>query len=133
MSVRSLSRVVTTSLATGAISLGLTAPGLARPDAGNCSCGGARVPLHVSSSGSGSGAAARDQQKPIPQPPTWPAHPQTLTPPRPAAATPSAGDRGFQWDDAGIGAAGAIGIVLAGFGGTVLVRRRRLGDPALPA
>jgi hypothetical protein len=34
-------------------------------------------------------------------------------------------DDGFDWDDAGIGAGGALGLVLVGAGGTVAVVRRR--------
>jgi hypothetical protein len=130
MPVRSLSRTLSTAAAAGALSLALTAPAPARPDTGNCSCGGARVPQHLTTKGAD--AAAPDQQRPVPQPPTWPAHPQALTPPRTVAA-PSASDRGFQWDDAGIGAAGTLAIVLVGLGGTVLIRRRRVGEPPLPA
>ena len=39
----------------------------------------------------------------------------------------------FHWDDAGIGAGGAILLVLTGVGATALVRRRREPDPPLPA
>jgi hypothetical protein len=40
--------------------------------------------------------------------------------------TPEAtGSAGFQWDDAGIGAAGAIVLVGAGAGATTTIRRRR--------
>jgi hypothetical protein len=53
-------------------------------------------------------------------PPTWPVHPVSLTPPQPAAP---AGD-GFDWGDAGIGAGGALAILLAALGALVLYRRR---------
>ena len=36
---------------------------------------------------------------------------------------------GFEWGDAGIGAAGALGLVLAATGGTLLLARRR-NDPS---
>lgn len=87
---------------------------------------------------SGTDVAAPDQQNPIPQDPkpvpqqapTWPVDPQVLH--RPVASPPSA-DAGFQWDDAGIGAGGALAVVLAGFGTTLAIRRRQLPDPPLPA
>jgi hypothetical protein len=53
------------------------------------------------------------------QPPTWPVHPASLTPP--SAAAP-AGD-GFDWGDAGIGAGGALAILLAALGALLLYRR----------
>ncbi|MFL5828780.1 MAG: hypothetical protein ACJ76X_02585 [Solirubrobacteraceae bacterium] len=37
---------------------------------------------------------------------------------------------GFDWGDAGIGAAGALGLILAATGGTVLLARRRNDPPA---
>jgi hypothetical protein len=54
------------------------------------------------------------------QPPRWPVHPASLTPPR--TATP-AGD-GFDWGDAAIGAGGALAILLAALGALLLYRRR---------
>ena len=87
---------------------------------------------------SGTDVASPDQQAPIPrdpkpvpqQAPTWPVNPQVLH--RPAASTPAADD-GFQWGDAGIGAGGALAVVLAGFGATLVIRRRHVADPPLPA
>jgi hypothetical protein len=38
---------------------------------------------------------------------------------------------GFQWGDAGIGAAGTLGLILAATGGTLLLARRR-NDPPPP-
>ena len=38
---------------------------------------------------------------------------------------------GFDWGDAGIGAAGALGLILAATGGTLLLARRR-NDPPTP-
>jgi hypothetical protein len=84
---------------------------------------------------SGTDVAAPDQQnrvpaaaKPIPAPaPTWPPNPQPLPPPQAV----SSADAGFQWDDAGIGAGGALVVALTGFGAVVVVRRRHTG--ALPA
>jgi hypothetical protein len=63
---------------------------------------------------------------PVPQPPTWPENPQPLPPPQPSSSS----DSGFQWDDAGIGAGGALVVALTGFGAAI-VRRRNTG--ALPA
>jgi hypothetical protein len=69
-------------------------------------------------------AAAR----PGPGPPTWPENPQPLPPPRNVAANSA---DGFDWGDAGIGAGGAVAVLLAGFGAVALVRRRH--TRALPA
>ncbi len=45
---------------------------------------------------------------------------------RPAAPQPTVGTQsGFDWGDAGIGAAGAVVLLSAGASGTVVVRRRR--------
>jgi len=52
-----------------------------------------------------------DEQYPIPTP-------VTIV----RAAEPS---RGFDWGDAGIGAAGTLGLILAATGGTLLLARRR--------
>jgi hypothetical protein len=64
---------------------------------------------------------------PVPQPPTWPENPQPLPPPQPSSSS----DPGFQWDDAGIGAGGALVVALTGFGAVAMMRRRHTG--ALPA
>ena len=61
------------------------------------------------------GAATRQAALPAPRPLTRPV------------------DDSFHWDDAGIGAGGAIVLVLTGAGVTALVRRRREPDPPLPA
>jgi hypothetical protein len=122
MPVRSLSRALRTTVAAGALTLAVSGTALAVP-AGNTTAG--------------TDVAAPDQQNPIPpatqpvpqQAPTWPANPQTLTP---LASTTSADD-GFQWDDAGIGAGGALVVVLAGLGGTLAIRRRQVSDPPLAA
>jgi hypothetical protein len=47
---------------------------------------------------------------------------------RPAPATPPL-HAGLEWADAGIGAAGMLGLILAGTGGAVLVRRHRGAAP----
>ena len=39
---------------------------------------------------------------------------------------------GFDWGDAGIGAAGALGLTLAATGGTLLLARRRNDPPTRP-
>jgi len=137
MSVRSLSRAIGALVAGAAIAL--TGPGaaLAVPAPPDTATPG----VTMGGSGnitSGTDVAAPDQQNPAPAPvkpkiaapPTWPLHPQTLTPP--PAPSPSA-DAGFQWDDAGIGAGGALLIVVAGLGGAMAFRRRTVGDPPLAA
>jgi hypothetical protein len=136
MPVRSLSRALRTTVAAGALTLAVSGTALAMP-AGNGNAKGNTT--------AGTDVAAPDQQNPIPQvqnssphvrepvpqqAPTWAANPQTLTPLN--AATTSA-DAGFQWDDAGIGAGGALVVVLAGLGGTLAIRRRQVSDPPLPA
>jgi hypothetical protein len=128
MLVRPLSRAL--AVATSACALGLVSAGAAAADP-NPSV----TPGNVTS---GTDVAAPDQQNPIPpatqpvaqQAPTWASNPQTLTPL--SAATTSA-DAGFQWDDAGIGAGGALVVVLAGLGGTLAIRRRQVSDPPLAA
>jgi hypothetical protein len=44
----------------------------------------------------------------------------------PSAATPDQGQQGFQWDDAGLGAAGAVVLLGAAGGLAAGTRRRRL-------
>jgi hypothetical protein len=138
MPVRSLSRALTSSVATGVLTLAVSGTALAGPAKPFCDCGGPGTAQISGNVTSGTDVAAPDQQNPIPaqrepvaqQAPTWAVHPQTLTPPR--AAAPSA-DVKFQWDDAGIGAGGALVVVLAGLGGTLAIRRRPVSDPPLPA
>jgi hypothetical protein len=121
MPVRSLSRVLRSAVAAGALTLAVSGTAVAMP-ADNVT--------------PGTDVAAPDQQNPIPpvrepvaqQAPTWPANPATLTRPQTVSA-----DAGFQWDDAGIGAGGALVVVLAGFGGALAIRRRHMADPPLPA
>jgi len=82
--------------------------------------------------------AARDQQNPIPAPakpivasaPTWPENPVALAQPQNVSASPSSD---FQWDDAGIGAGGALVIALTAIGGALIVRRRQTPDAPLAA
>jgi hypothetical protein len=135
MPVRSLSRAVRTTAAAGALALAVPGAALALPASPDPGTPVGPVSGHVTA---GTDVAAPDQQNPIPhvrepvpqQAPTWPVNPQTLTPPKPASA--SAGSD-FQWDDAGIGAGGALVVVLAGLGGTLAIRRRHVADPPLPA
>jgi hypothetical protein len=138
MSVRSLSRPLGALAAAGALTLASGGAALAVP-APDCACGGARVAAQTSGNVTpGTDVAAPDQQNPIAAPvqpklaaaPTWPVNPATLTPP--VASSPSADD-GFQWDDAGIGAGGALIVVLAGLGGALAFRRRTVADPPLAA
>ena len=147
MSARSLSRLVTTALAAGAISVAVSATAMAMPGAYP---GAPAAPPAVSGGfGSpnitaGTDVAAPDQQNPVPagtdratqpgpvaQPaPTWPLHPVALH--APVQSAPSV-DAGFQWDDAGIGAGGALVIALTALGGVMIVRRRHVSDPPLAA
>jgi hypothetical protein len=46
------------------------------------------------------------------------------------AEAPQATDGGFDWGDAGIGAGGAVALVLIGVGGSLVVTHRRRGGPA---
>lgn len=137
MSVRSLSRAIAALAAAGTLTVASTGAAVAVPPR-DCDCGGARVAAPSGTVTSGTDVAAPDQQNPIPAPvkpriapaPTWPANPQTLTPPQ--ASSPSA-DTGFQWDDAGIGAGGALLVVVVAFGGVLALRRRTVTDPPLAA
>ena len=117
MPTRSISKLITTIAAVSALGLAASGSASATPSPEDCACGGARVQAP---------AAA----KPIPSPPTWPQNPVALAQPQTVAAT---ADGGFQWDDAGIGAGGALVVVLAGLGGAVAFRRRHEADPPLPA
>ena len=112
MSVRTLSRALGATAAAGALSLAVSGAASAAP------------------AGPDAGSATTGSTPKIAPAPTWPLHPQTLTPPR--APSPSASDRGFQWDDAGIGAGGAL-LVVVGLGGVLAFRRRTVADPPLAA
>ena len=143
MFTRTLSRLATTGLVAGALVAVPSATALAVParDASGTvvSPSGATT---VNASGNvtnGTDVAAPDQQnpvpaapaaQPVPQPPTWPENPQPLPAPTAVSASPGTD---FQWEDAGIGAGGALAIVLAGLGCTVLVRRRGTHGGALAA
>jgi hypothetical protein len=144
MHARTLSHLISTTLAVAGLSLGVTATAFAVPSDGDCACGGARVPAHAGGVPAGSDAAApltgsrsdevRQVAATVPrvdQPaPTWPLHPVSLHAPQTAA--PSA-DRDFQWGDAGIGAGGTLVIVVTALGGVMAVRRRHAADPPLAA
>src|SRR3954468_12759646 len=113
MAIRSLSRTLKSTVATGVLALAVPGAALA-------------MPAHPDA-----GDVVAAQPAPVPQQaPTWPVNPQVLTPPSSSVAQ---SDAGFQWDDAGIGAGGALVIVLAGFGGALAIRRRHVGAPPLPA
>ena len=136
MSTRSIWRVARTGFAAGALTIALSVPALAVP--------GPRLlrgPGPANASGNitaGTDVAASDQQNPIPDPskpivasaPTWPENPVALAQPQNVSASPS-GD--FQWDDAGIGAGGALVIALTAVGGVLIVRRRQTPDAPLAA
>jgi hypothetical protein len=125
MPVRTLPKVIAVSASTCAIALASVAGAAADPN----------PQITKGNVTSGTDVAAPDQQNPIPAPdkpvpasaPTWPANPQPLPPPQPASSS----DDSFQWDDAGIGAGGALVVALTGFGAVAIVRRRHTG--ALPA
>jgi hypothetical protein len=137
MPVRSLSSAIKSTVAAGAVALAVPGAALAMP-AGPDSGG---IPTANASGNitSGTDVASPDQQAPIPretkpvaqQAPTWPENPQVLH--RPVAVSTPSVDDGFQWEDAGIGAGGALVVVLAGFGGAMALRRRHIAEPPLPA
>jgi hypothetical protein len=125
MPVRPLPQVIAVCVSTCAIALASVAVAAADPTP--------QVPNGNATPGTD--VAAPDQQNPIPAPekpipasaPTWPENPQPLPPPQPSSSS----DAGFQRDDAGIGAGGALVVALTGFGAVAIVRRRHTG--ALPA
>ena len=62
-------------------------------------------------------------------PPAASARPPSPDPPQPKSQRPVelvrvSGDRGFEWADAGIGAAGALGLSLLAGGGVLIAQRR---------
>ena len=118
MPARTISKLITTTAAVSALGLAASGSAIARPSSEDCACGGARVTQTT--------AAAH----PVPTPPTWPQNPVALTAPQTVAATD---DSGFQWDDAGIGAGGALVIALTAIGGALIVRRRQTPDAPLAA
>src|SRR3954453_21314963 len=136
MSARSLSPTPAGPCAAGVLTLAMAGAALAVPAPPDIGMPG----VTMGGSGnitSGTDVAAPDQQNPIPAPvqpkiaapPTWPVNPQALTP---VASSPSV-DTGFQWDDAGIGAGGALIVLIAGFGGAMASRRRPVAAPPLAA
>jgi hypothetical protein len=142
MFTRTLTRLATTGLVAGALVAVPSATALAIParDASGTVVSPSGTTT-VNASGNvtnGTDVAAPDQQNPIPAPearpvpqaPTWPENPQPL--PSPTAVSASTGTD-FQWDDAGIGAGGALAIVLAGLGGVAVLRRRGTHGGALAA
>jgi hypothetical protein len=110
MSVRSLRRA---TAAAGALTLALSGTASAvpaRPDAGD------PAPTAVAPK--------------VAPAPTWPLHPQALTPP---SAPSASANTDFQWGDAGIGAGGALLVVVVAAGGAMAIRRRHVADPPLAA
>jgi hypothetical protein len=133
MPVRSLSRALKSTVATGVVALAIPGAALAMPAEPQPA---APTPNASGNVTTGTDVAAPDQQAPVSQPvaqqaPTWPENPQVLHRPV-AASAPSAND-GFKWEDAGIGAGGALVVVLAGLGGVMVLRRRHVADPPLAA
>jgi hypothetical protein len=135
MPVRTLSRALKSTAAAGVLALAIPGAALAMPATPQA---GTPAPNASGNVTAGTDVASPDQQAPIPQSnpvaqqaPTWPENPQVLHRPV-AASAPSASDD-FQWDDAGIGAGGALVVVLAGLGGALALRRRHVADPPLAA
>jgi len=135
MSARSISRLARTGFAAGALTVALSVPALAVPARDSSGVPVANASGNVTA---GTDVAAPDQQNPVPAPtkpiiapaPTWPENPVALAQPQNVSASPS-GD--FQWDDAGIGAGGAVLIALTAIGGALIVRRRQTPDAPLAA
>jgi hypothetical protein len=135
MQVRSLSRTMKSAVAAGVLALAVPGAALAVPAPPDSGTPAATVSGNTTA---GTDVAAPDQQNPIPaepkpvpqQAPTWPENPQVLTP---TSSTAASADGGFEWDDAGIGAGGALVVVLAGLGGVMALRRRHVADPPLAA
>jgi hypothetical protein len=80
----------------------------------------------VVAAGAPSAAYARFNLNPPPAPVVKSHTIQHAAPPAATVSAPSS--QGFQWDDAGIGAAGALVLVSVG-SGTMLARRRRTHGP----
>ena len=135
MSARSISRVARTGFAAGALTVALSVPALAVPARDSSGAVIANASGNVTP---GTDVASPDQQAPIPAPekpmvasaPTWPENPVALAQPQNVSSSPS-GD--FQWDDAGIGAGGALVIALTAIGGVLIVRRRQTPGTPLAA
>jgi hypothetical protein len=136
MPVRSLSHALKAAVATGVLALAVPGAALAMPASPQPAAPVANASGNVTP---GTDVAAPDQQAPMPaatppvaqQAPTWPENPQVLH--RPVAVSTPSADADFQWDDAGIGAGGALVVVLAGLGGVMALRRRHVADPPLAA
>ena len=135
MSARSISRLARTGFAAGALTVALSVPALAMPARDSNGIPTANASGNITA---GTDVASPDQQNPVPAPtkpiiapaPTWPENPVALAQPQNVSASPS-GD--FQWDDAGIGAGGAVVIALTAIGGVLIVRRRQTPDAPLAA
>src|SRR4051812_13900700 len=135
MPARTLSHLISTTLAVAGLSLGVTTTAFAMPSSEDCACGGARVPVHSGDVPTGTDVAApltgsRSDEAHHVAATTPRVDRRVLTPPRTVSAS---ADRGFQWDDAGIGAGGAIVLVLTAFGATVVIRRRHVPDRPVAA
>jgi len=71
--------------------------------------------------------------RPIPQPPTWPLHPKVIPPPANAPlATLVAHHSGssFDWGAASIGAGTTLAVLAIVLATAFVIRRRRVGPPA---
>ena len=72
--------------------------------------------------------------RPIPQPPTWPLHPKVIPPPPantpPATLVAHHPASSFDWGAASIGAATTLAVLALVLATAVAIRRRRVGPPA---
>jgi len=78
--------------------------------------------------------ATMDDGRPIPQPPTWPLHPKVIPPPAPAPAPPATlvahhSASSFDWGAAAIGAATTLVALALVLAAAVAIRRWRVGPP----
>ena len=136
-----LPRAITASLAAGALTLAATTSAGAAPynveTSRHCDCGarvGSAPPAQLATRATG--VVARGETAPTAEPapgqPTWPLYPRPLHSTSSQQVASSVGDD-FHWDDAGIGAAGALGVMLAGLGGALVLRRRHALGSTTPA
>jgi len=76
--------------------------------------------------------ATMDDGRPIPQPPTWPLHPKVIPPPAPAPPATLVAHRSassFDWGAAAIGAATTLAVLAIVLAAAVAIRRWRVGPP----
>jgi hypothetical protein len=145
MSARSISRLVGTGLAAGALTVALSVPAFAAPardSSGTPLPGSPGVTVGQTANASGNVTAGTDVAAPDQQNPT-PTRSTLIVTPSPArpyphgiasSQTASANASGaFQWADAGIGAGGVLVVALTALGGVWILRRRHDADTPLAA